>query len=121
MKQYKHKKLDIIINEEINWEIYYYNKWNKTIYLEKELIENSQDWEEIKEDIFQKIHDKFLANDEANSYKELKYAIQDCIWITREEIKNLSVKIDFPSWNNQDLIFKHDVIELFQNRWLLIN
>jgi len=141
MKQYKHLKTWRIAKpDENSW--YWYNirkvngnvssmSWKSTDYskdgkiieryriVPSEIIENSQDREEVKEpDIFEKIHNEFLEYDACWNLEErenIKRIIIKNLGITRKEINSI---INNPenTWKQYiDIIWK-----LFEDRWLLI-
>lgn len=133
-KTYKHKKLWWIA--ELDWDnkAHWYRiwkvewniklgYWNSTDYskdwriierysmIDSQLIENSDDWEEIKEEDW--IEKVFIEYVPVNKYS-LRNAIEKHMpKVTEEEIK----KIMIGSCNSQ-LIQKEELIDLLKSKWL---
>lgn len=129
-KTYKHKRLWWVVEENpnANWWIYWLRLfkekpdfWQAPI--PKEIIENSLDWEEIKqEDWIDKVVEEF------NRYTWMWwwYRITEAIKkympkVSEEELKEIN-KSHWTFDENWKLIFhidKHELIELLKSKWLL--
>lgn len=135
MKQYRHKTLWWIAKQDENiwywyrlWKVNGKNcmssSWTSKDYskdwriierynnIAEELIENSQDWEELEEDVFSNMRNEYISECRTNSWNKIyKDIIRKHLWITRDDI----VK-----WLS-DPAYTNDVAEMFEKRWLLID
>jgi len=116
-KTYKHKKLWWIINEWSNW--YSRLKNNRALFYERELIENSDDWElqtEEKDWIEEIVKDciNCVINDDLDA-DILRQSIKKHMpKITKEELDTIMYDDDY--WN---MVFDVGIIkQLLKDKWL---